>query len=84
MGETMQMPPEWLAEAGLQDFVAKQRSYRCTAPRVLIPLNQIEKVVRSRPLDANGFRREGMMRVLAGIHPMATILFRRFRSSPSN
>jgi hypothetical protein len=67
MGETMQIPPEWLTEAGLQNFVAIQPSFRCTAPHVLIALADIERVVRTVALDANGFCRKRMMRILVGI-----------------
>jgi hypothetical protein len=56
MDQTMEIPPEWLAEAGLQNFVATQPSFRCTAPHVLIALADIERMVRIVPLDANGFR----------------------------
>jgi hypothetical protein len=64
----MEIPPEWLSDAGLQHFVTTGLSFRCTAPHVLIPLSHIERVVRSLPLDGNGFCRERMMRLLVGIH----------------
>jgi hypothetical protein len=67
MGETMEIPPEWLAEAGLQNFVATRPSFRCTASHDLIPLADIERIVRTVPLDANGFCRDRMMRILVGI-----------------
>jgi hypothetical protein len=56
-----------LTEAGLQNFVAIQPSFRCTAPHVLIALADIERVVRTVALDANGFCRKRMMRILVGI-----------------
>ena len=67
MNESMEIPPAWLVEAGLQNFVTSSTSYRCTAPHDLIPLTDIERVVRIRPLDADGFCHERMIRVLIGI-----------------
>jgi hypothetical protein len=46
---------------------AIQPSFRCTAPHVLIALADIERVVRTVALDANGFCRKRMMRILVGI-----------------
>jgi hypothetical protein len=63
----MQIPAEWLAEAHLQNFIPVRSGFRCQAPHVLIPLSDIEKLMRSIPLDANGFRRDRMMRILVGI-----------------
>jgi hypothetical protein len=63
----MEIPPAWLVEVGVQNFIPNEPSYRCTAPHILIPLAHIEKVVRTRPLDANGFCHDRMVRVLAGI-----------------
>jgi hypothetical protein len=54
---SMEIPPEWLAEAGLQNFKPLRSSIRCAAPHVLIALDQIEPLVRNGPIDANGFRR---------------------------
>lgn len=65
--ESMKIPRQWLAEAGVETFVPAAPSFRCTEPHVLIPLIKIEKVVRTRPLDANGFCRDRMMRILVGI-----------------
>jgi hypothetical protein len=56
-GESMKNPSEWFAEAGLQDFVATRVNIRCAAPHVLIPLADIEKMMRVMLFDANGFRR---------------------------
>jgi len=67
VNESMEIPFEWLAQAGMQDFVVTSQSYRCTAPHVLIPLTNIERVVRARSLDANGFCYDRMMRILVGI-----------------
>jgi hypothetical protein len=68
MGEMMmQIPAEWLTEAGLQNFTPVRSSFRCDVPHELIALTDIEKFVRSIPIDANGFRRSKMMPVLAGI-----------------
>jgi hypothetical protein len=74
MGETMEIPPEWLAEAGLRNFVATRPSFRCTAPHDLIRLEHIERMVRVVPLDANGFRRDKMMPVLVGIRDGSDIV----------
>jgi hypothetical protein len=64
---TMEIPAEWLAEAGLQDFKPLRAAIRCGAPHALIALDEIEPFVRLVSLDANGFRREKMMAVLAMI-----------------
>ena len=63
----MQIPAEWLAEARLQNFIPVRSGFRCQAPHVLISLSDIEKPMRSIPLDVNGFRRDRMMRILVGI-----------------
>jgi hypothetical protein len=42
MGETMEIQPEWLAKAGVQNYEPTQRSFRCTAPHVLVALADIE------------------------------------------
>jgi hypothetical protein len=73
MSITMKIPTEWLTEAGLQHFSATTQSFLCTAQHVLIPLANIEKMVRILPLDANGFRRDKMMPVLVGIRDAADI-----------
>jgi hypothetical protein len=65
--QSMEIPPAWLVDAGVQDYVPNRPSYRCTAPHVLIATAHIERVVRTRPLDANGFCRDRMIRILAGI-----------------
>jgi hypothetical protein len=74
VSETMEIPPEWLAEAGLQTYVATRPSFRCSAPHVLIALTDIDRMVRVVPLDANGFRRDKMMPVLVGIRDGADIV----------
>jgi hypothetical protein len=61
---TMEIPAEWLAEAGMQHFKPARSAIRCAAPHVLIALAEIEPLVRLVPLDANGFRRSKMMQVL--------------------
>jgi hypothetical protein len=67
MAESMDIPPEWLREAGVLNFATTSPAFRCTAPHVLIPLEEIEPVVRTVPLDANGFQRDRLMRILVGI-----------------
>jgi hypothetical protein len=61
---TMEIPAEWLAEAGLQNFEPPRPAIQCSAEHELIALNEIEPFVRLVPLDANGFRRSKMMPVL--------------------
>jgi hypothetical protein len=61
---TMEIPPEWLTEAGLQNFKPVRSSIRCAAPHELLALAEIEPFVRLVPIDANGFRRSKMMPVL--------------------
>jgi hypothetical protein len=60
----MAIPAEWLTDAGLQNFKPVRSAIRCAAPHVLIAVDEIESLVRSVPLDANGFRRSKMMAVL--------------------
>jgi hypothetical protein len=67
MGESMQIPAEWLAEAGMQSFTPGRSSFLCDQPHVLIPLADIEQPVRIVPLDANGFARDRLLRILVGI-----------------
>jgi len=64
---TMEIPPEWLAEVGLQNFKPVQSSIRCAIPHALIALDQIQRFVREIPIDTNGFRRIKMIPVLERI-----------------
>jgi hypothetical protein len=57
MSITMEIPQEWLAEAGLSNFKTFRTAILCVAPHELIALSQIERFVRHVPIDANGFRR---------------------------
>jgi hypothetical protein len=61
---SMEIPAEWLAEAGLRNFKPPRSAIRCASPYELIALAKIEPFVRSIPIDANGFRRSKMMPVL--------------------
>jgi hypothetical protein len=61
---TMEIPAEWLAEAGLQNFEPGRSAIRCAVPHELIALDETEPFVRLVPIDANGFRRSKMMPVL--------------------
>jgi hypothetical protein len=66
----MQIPPEWLAEVGLQHFKPGLRqAFRCDEPHDCIALAEIEVPKRfpGYTLDANGFRRDRMLRILVGI-----------------
>ncbi len=64
MSITMEIPVDWLAEVGLQDFKARRPAIQCAVPHTLIALRDIEPLVRVVPLDANGFRRSKMLPVL--------------------
>jgi hypothetical protein len=69
----MEIPSDWLAEAGLQDYTPlRQSSFRCSAPHELIALVDIEPLVRARPLTRNGFCHDRMVSVLEGIRNDAT------------
>jgi hypothetical protein len=61
---SMEIPAEWLAEAGLQNYRPLRSAFRCAATHQLIALAEIEPVVRSIPLDASGFVRSRMISVL--------------------
>ena len=63
----MIIPAEWLAEAGMQNFRPAKPGFRCDAPHQMIALGDIEVLLRGYPLEANGFYRERMVRVLIGI-----------------
>jgi hypothetical protein len=65
---TMEIPAEWLAEAGVQNFKPARSAFRCAAPHMLIALAEIEPPMRRVPLDANGFERPRMLSVLKMIH----------------
>jgi hypothetical protein len=60
----MEIPTEWLVEAGLQNFRPQRSAFRCAVPHQLIALAEIEPHVRPFPLDANGFGRTRMISVL--------------------
>src|SRR6185437_9938469 len=71
MPQSMIIPDDWLAEAGAQNFrpAAARRGFRCDDQHQLVALADIEKPIRRSdyPLDANGFQRDRMLRILAGI-----------------
>jgi hypothetical protein len=64
-----EIPSVWIAESGLQKFKPSRSAFRCDLPHILIALSEIEMPMRlpHATLDANGFSRERMMRILAGI-----------------
>jgi hypothetical protein len=64
MAITMEIPGRWLAEIGLGGFMPPRSAIRCAAPHELLAIEEIEPLVRSVPIDANGFRRSKMMSVL--------------------
>ena len=53
----MEIPPEWLVEAGLRDFTPPRSAIRCAAPHELVAIADIQPFVRWVALDANGFRK---------------------------
>lgn len=69
MPELMVIPSAWMAEAGVQDFKPAQRAYRCDDLHECVALADIEVPLRNSgyPLDANGFGRDRMVRILMGI-----------------
>ena len=64
MAITMEIPVEWLAEAGLQTFKPTRSAFRCAAPHQLIALAEIEPFVHLIPLHANGFNQHKMRALL--------------------
>jgi hypothetical protein len=63
------VPLDWLLQAGVTDLRPLRRSFRCEVDHTLVALDDIERPMR-RPdivLDANGFGRDRMMRILLGI-----------------
>jgi hypothetical protein len=63
------IPPEWIAIAGLKDFKPAASAFRCDLPHQLMAISDIERPMRAEgvTLDANGFNRERMMKILNGI-----------------
>jgi hypothetical protein len=63
------IPPEWIAAAGLKDFVPAASAFRCDLPHQLMAISIIEPPMRNEgvTLDANGFNRERMLTILNGI-----------------
>jgi hypothetical protein len=64
MSITMEIPDQWLADVGFEDFKPTRSAIRCAVQHELISIAEIEPLVRSIPLDANGFRRSKMIAVL--------------------
>jgi hypothetical protein len=64
-----EIPAKWLQLAGMQNFKPLRSSYRCDQPHTLIPVANIEPPQRAPGVirDANGFRRDDMMKLLADI-----------------
>jgi hypothetical protein len=62
----VEIPNDWLAEAGLIDFTPTPEAYVTTPGARLIPLTQIEPVPRyaSRPNDHHGFDRSRLIHLL--------------------
>lgn len=73
MTETMRIPMAWLDEVGMRQFTVAEPCYRCDNPHVLLPLQTIEPVLRTKPLDENGFARERMVSVLKAIRDGAAL-----------
>lgn len=75
MPQSMIVPPEWLAEAGMQNFRPTWRAYRCDAPHKVIALADIEVPLRNSgyPLDVNGFDHKRMVDILTGIRDSVSL-----------
>ena len=67
MAKSMDIPTQWLREAGVLSFVPKRPGFRCTEPHVLVALKDIEPAIRTVPLDGNGFAHDRLIRILVGI-----------------
>jgi hypothetical protein len=69
MAQSMIIPAEWLAEAGIQKFRSARRGFRCDEAHELIALSEIEVPLRGSgyPLDASGFDHKRMVCILSGI-----------------
>lgn len=63
------IPGEWLAQASLVNFVPSGESFRCDEPHVLVPVTAVLPIFRNPGvvLDANGFGRDRMLKILHGI-----------------
>jgi hypothetical protein len=74
-GPMHQVPPEWIAQAGLTGFIPSRSGFRCNDAHTLIALADIEPPLRDPgvTLDANGFNRDRMMRILEGIRDDASM-----------
>jgi hypothetical protein len=64
----LEIPDDWLAEAGMDGLTPKMLAYRSTAGAGLIPLTQIEPPYRSPAVekDWRGFDRVRMVSILRG------------------
>lgn len=63
------VPRAWIKAAGLQEFMPAMPAFRCDRPYELAAIADIELPMRNEgvTLDANGFNRDRMMRILMGI-----------------
>jgi hypothetical protein len=67
MAQSMIIPPEWLAEAGVRNFKPKGPGFRCDDPDArLFALADIEPPLRfsDYPLSANGIDHSGEYRII--------------------
>jgi len=76
MPESMIIPDDWKAEAGVQNFQPAQRGFRCDDQHELIALADIEVPLRrtgyprnshGNQIGKNGFDHDRMVRLLTGI-----------------
>ncbi|HUN95863.1 MAG TPA: hypothetical protein VMU69_06445 [Bradyrhizobium sp.] len=70
MPRSMIILPEWLAEAGVQNFKPSQPGFQCDDPdHRLFALADIEPPLRfaGYPLSANGFDHDRMVKLLIGV-----------------
>jgi hypothetical protein len=71
----LEIPDDWLAEAGAIGFVPTTRAYRSSSDAVLVPLTDIEPPYRVLKVakDWRGFDRSRFISVLKGIVTAAEI-----------
>jgi hypothetical protein len=65
-----EIPDDWWADAGMVGFTPSKPFYRTATPECrLVSLVEIKPILQSQrpPLDFRGFRKEGLLLILAGI-----------------
>ena len=71
----LEIPDDWLAEAGVTGFTPTTRAYRSSLDAILVPLTDVEAPYRvfSVTKDWHGFDRSRFVSVLKGIVTAAEI-----------